>query len=100
MDGESRFTRLLSAYSATSQVAYKRRADDFKEFCAQNSKDSSKKESLLDYLHHLRDDEEFDYHGSTLWTISSMLNTWYEAVQAVRRGSTAEESPEGVEEAG
>lgn len=84
MEPEDRFERLISSYSATSQVIYRRRVANFVEFCDENDLDSSKSESLFLYLDKLRNETEFDYHASTLWTISSVLNTWYEAVHGFK----------------
>ncbi len=82
MNEVDRFERLLTTYATASQAIYRKRVEEFKNFCAEENL-NFETESLLQYLHFLRSDKEFEYRATTLWTIHSILNTWFTVVHGI-----------------
>lgn len=77
------FESMVKTLALKSQPAYRKRALEFIEFCRKTGRDCNDCRNLGQYLSHLRTDEEFEYSASTLWTVCSMISSWYLATHKI-----------------
>ena len=74
------FELYLNSLNPSSKVAYQNRVSDYQEFCNETSRNDQGPHSLTQFLCMLRDDEDYEYASSTLWTIESMVSKWFKMV--------------------
>lgn len=77
------YDNFLGTLAKSSQPIYRKRVQEFFEFCAAKGVDRNEPYNLLEYLTFLKNDEDFEYSGSTLWTISSMISSWFLATNGI-----------------
>jgi site-specific recombinase XerD len=79
MDPNRRWEVYLGGLSETSREIYQKRLLEYRDYCFHDGevKDMTSAFTIDDYIVHLR--ENAHYKASTVWTIYSMLSSFYEA---------------------
>jgi site-specific recombinase XerD len=79
MNSQRRWDIFVEGLEANSRAVYNRRTKDYIYWCVDdglNTRDPTDAVSVLDYLNHLH--ESGSFCAKTLWTISSIISSWYE----------------------
>lgn len=83
IEAQSNYDRYLSSLATSSQAVYRKRRNEYLNYCEENGLASNVVQSLHSYLEMLHSDE-FDFAASSLWTICSILSTWFHCEWKIR----------------
>jgi len=79
---EPEFVNYTSTLSDKSRKLYIKRATEYKQFCAERELDTGNIQSVNQYVDLLRS-EEYDLAATTIWNVTSMIGSWFEAVHNI-----------------
>lgn len=94
-NSSSQWTTFLQSLAPTSQLRYTRAVSDYLDFAATQNLDRQNEESVLNYMIYLHNEQDFT--TSTLWSLSSMISSFFKIVFRKPEGVLQKKSPLSVQ---